>query len=63
MKLGSRHLTYCSNIHAGETWSSVRDTLGEVLPALELFDEGGEHQSSRKLRRTCRPSLVSTDSG
>jgi hypothetical protein len=34
MKLGSRHLTYCSNIHAGETWSSVRETLGDVLPAL-----------------------------
>jgi sugar phosphate isomerase/epimerase len=34
MKLGSRHLTYCSNIHAGESWSSVRETLGDVLPAL-----------------------------
>lgn len=34
MKLGSRHLTYCSNIHAGESWASVRETLGDVLPAL-----------------------------
>ena len=34
MKLGPRHLTYCSNIHAGETWTSVRETLGDVLPAL-----------------------------
>lgn len=34
MKLGSRHLTYCSNIHAGESWTSVRQTLGDVLPAL-----------------------------
>ena len=34
MRLGSRHLTYCSNIHAGETWASVRETLGDVLPAL-----------------------------
>lgn len=34
MKLGSRHLAYCSNIHAGESWASVRSTLGETLPAL-----------------------------
>lgn len=34
MRVGAGHLTYCSNIHAGETWTSVRETLGEVLPAL-----------------------------
>ncbi len=36
---------------------------GEVLTALQLLDEGGEHHSSRKLRRSFRPSPVSTDSG
>jgi sugar phosphate isomerase/epimerase len=34
MKVGEQHLTYCSNIHAGESWASVRDTLGSVLPEL-----------------------------
>src|SRR5581483_8537216 len=26
------HLTYCSNIHAGESWSDVRAALGTALP-------------------------------
>lgn len=34
MNIGGRHLTYCSNIHAGESWVSVRDTLAAVLPEL-----------------------------
>jgi hypothetical protein len=34
MNINGRHLTYCSNIHAGESWASVRETLGDVLPAL-----------------------------
>ena len=34
MNVGGHHLTYCSNIHAGESWSSVRDTLASVLPEL-----------------------------
>jgi len=34
VKIGAHHLGYCSNIHAGEDWLSVRRTLGEVLPAL-----------------------------
>jgi hypothetical protein len=44
MRVGSRHLTYCSNIHAGETWTSVRAALGDVLPALR-----GELQWSGRL--------------
>ena len=35
----------------------------EVLSTLELFEERGEHQISRKLRRSLRPSFVRTDSG
>ena len=36
------HLTYCSNIHAGETWPEVRDALALTLPRVrtELGFEG-----------------------
>ncbi|MBC7919845.1 MAG: metabolite traffic protein EboE [Ferruginibacter sp.] len=29
------HLTYCTNIHAGETWAAVRDNLHRYLPAIK----------------------------
>lgn len=33
MKVGGRFdLTYCSNIHAGESWGEVRDAIGAALP-------------------------------
>jgi hypothetical protein len=32
MRVGGFHLTYCSNIHAGEGWPDVRTALGSVLP-------------------------------
>jgi sugar phosphate isomerase/epimerase len=32
--LGVCHLTYCSNIHPGETWAEVRRNLGEHVPAV-----------------------------
>jgi hypothetical protein len=31
---GRGHLTYCSNIHPGETWAEVRRNLYEHLPAI-----------------------------
>jgi hypothetical protein len=31
MQLNQRHLTYCTNVHPGETWSELRD---EVLPSV-----------------------------
>jgi sugar phosphate isomerase/epimerase len=31
MRLKERHLTYCTNVHAGETWPEVRD---QVLPTV-----------------------------
>lgn len=35
MKVGDRfHLTYCSNIHAGETWPEVDRALRAALPAI-----------------------------
>jgi sugar phosphate isomerase/epimerase len=32
---GSPHLTYCTNIHAGETWESVRENLRRFLPRVK----------------------------
>ena len=29
---GNVHLTYCSNIHAGESWAEVRANLENYLP-------------------------------
>ena len=40
-----------------------RLVFGEVLVAHDLFEQPGEHQSSRKFRRMRRPSSVRTDSG
>jgi sugar phosphate isomerase/epimerase len=34
MKLGASHLTYCTNIHPGETWPEVRANLGKFFPAV-----------------------------
>lgn len=35
MRIGGRYdLTYCSNIHAGETWADVRSALGTALPVI-----------------------------
>jgi hypothetical protein len=36
MKIGDRgHLTYCTNIHPGETWPEVRANLERFLPAVK----------------------------
>lgn len=32
MRAGPFHLTYCTNIHAGEQWADVRAAIGDVLP-------------------------------
>ena len=36
MKLaeGAGHLTYCTNIHPGETWAEVRANLEKFFPAV-----------------------------
>ncbi len=34
MKLGSSHLSYCTNIHPGETWGEIRANLERYLPGL-----------------------------
>ena len=35
MRLGSSHLTYCTNIHPGETWAEVRANLERYLPRVK----------------------------
>ena len=44
MKLGEGiHLTYCSNIHPGESWAEVRANLGRYVPAVrDRLMPGGE---------------------
>jgi sugar phosphate isomerase/epimerase len=32
---GSPHLTYCTNIHAGERWSDIEDALSTYLPTVK----------------------------
>jgi sugar phosphate isomerase/epimerase len=32
---GDVHLTYCTNIHAGETWDDIRDSLEAHLPRIK----------------------------
>ncbi|MBN9246585.1 MAG: metabolite traffic protein EboE [Hyphomicrobium sp.] len=32
---GNPHLTYCTNIHAGETWSEIASSLERFLPAIK----------------------------
>ncbi len=32
---GDVHLTYCTNIHAGETWSEVRQSLAAHVPQIK----------------------------
>src|SRR5215831_9446670 len=32
---GGVHLTYCTNIHAGESWADIRASLDEHVPAIK----------------------------
>ena len=32
---GAPHLTYCTNIHAGENWQDIRASLDEHVPAIK----------------------------
>jgi sugar phosphate isomerase/epimerase len=35
MRIGKAHLSYCSNIHPGESWAEVRDNLERYVPAVK----------------------------
>ena len=37
---GQVHLTYCTNIHAGESWSDIRASLDGHVPAIKAADKG-----------------------
>lgn len=37
MRIGSAHLTYCTNIHRGETWSETRAALERYVPEVKRF--------------------------
>ncbi|WP_437897969.1 metabolite traffic protein EboE [Sorangium sp. So ce124] len=44
---GAPHLTYCTNIHAGETWSEVKQSLETHLLAIWSRAAGGEEGALR----------------
>jgi hypothetical protein len=35
VKVGDSHLTYCTNIHPGESWEEIRANLGRYLPQVK----------------------------
>ena len=35
MRLGSSHLSYCTNIHPGESWNEIRANLEQYLPRVK----------------------------
>lgn len=35
MKIGSTHLSYCTNIHPGDTWDEIRPNLERYLPLVK----------------------------
>ena len=42
MRIGQFHLTYCTNIHAGETWKEVSESLARAMPRVrELLGVSG----------------------
>lgn len=63
MKVGDRfHLTYCSNIHPGETWEQVSASLAEALPrvrAMLSFD--GPFAVGLRLSAQAADTLASGD--
>jgi sugar phosphate isomerase/epimerase len=59
MKLGdSFHLTYCSNIHAGESWAEVRGALSRTLPCVrEALGHGGPFAIGLRLSAAAATTL------
>ena len=35
MRVGATHLSYCTNIHPGESWEEIRSNLGRYLPLVK----------------------------
>lgn len=42
MKVGATHLTYCTNIHAGESWTEVRENLRTHVLAVRALVAPGQ---------------------
>ena len=64
MKVRGFDLTYCSNIHAGESWDDVRSSLQRALPSIrrQLNAQGpfgiGLRLSARALEQLRRPERL-----
>jgi hypothetical protein len=59
MKLGDGfHLTYCSNIHPGETWEVMSDALRTSLPCIrEILDYSGAMAEGLRLSAQAAAAL------
>jgi hypothetical protein len=59
---GRFHLTYCSNIHRGETWPEVRDALASALPRLrERLEHTGPMGIGLRLSAQAAESLARSE--
>ncbi len=69
MRIDPFHLTYCSNIHAGESWQEVSGALAACLPRIRthLAHEGplgvGLRLSAAAARTLVRPDVLSRFQG
>ena len=56
------HLTYCTNIHAGETWAEVRENLARfVVPVRERFAPGAPFGVGLRLSAESARELAAPD--
>ena len=61
---GDAHLTYCTNIHAGESWPDIRASLDEHVPAIKAAVAPdrplgiGLRLSGQAARAACAPSAL-----
>jgi len=56
------HLSYCTNIHAGESWSDVRDSLNIFVPTIrDALAEGAPMGIGLRLSAQAADSLLQAD--
>ena len=63
MRIAGRFdLTYCSNIHAGESWGEVRSALGSALPAIrQSLEHAGPFAVGLRLSSSAAETLERDD--
>jgi sugar phosphate isomerase/epimerase len=62
MRVGRFHLTYCSNIHPGETWHEVSAALADALPRVRaLLNVDGPLAIGLRLSARAAETLASGD--